>query len=239
MSNHWECRAVGRSSRKPLWLTAALVAGIVLWTLPTDASAQIQVTDVTWGQGATPVFYPNGCISGEVVPDGNLTLFAIFKCDGQLNCTFNLVSDVDLNGNGIFGEFPDDDPAFGCSKPLNASEYTCVSDGISRTASLSGLDLTFSCPAPPASDSDDDGIIDDDDECSGTATGAPVDAVGCSGAQLVELQCPQYGPYKNHGKYVSCVSRAAEAALEDGLLTEEEKDAIVSTAAKSRIGKKK
>jgi hypothetical protein len=51
--------------------------------------------------------------------------------------------------------------------------------------------------------------------------------------------CPPDGNWKNHGKYVSCVAHIAEYYLEMGLITEEEKDAIVSKAAQSDIGKKK
>lgn len=238
MSDFRESMAVGRSGRKPLWLTAALVAAATLLNLPTDASAQIQVVDVTWGQGGYPVFWPNACSSGEVVPDGNLTPSAQLKCDGLLTCDYNLVADTDLDGDGIPGEFPADDPAYGCSKPLNAAAYTCASDGIARNATLAGPVLTFTCPAPPV-DSDGDGVSDDNDACGGTAGGAVVDARGCSGVQLVENQCSPSSLYRNHGQYVSCVSHAAEGALRNGLLTEREKDAIVSTAAKSGIGKKK
>ncbi len=46
------------------------------------------------------------------------------------------------------------------------------------------------------------------------------------------------GDYKNHGEYVSMVAHFAEDLLEAGIITEEEKDAIVSAAAQSDIGKK-
>lgn len=99
--------------------------------------------------------------------------------------------------------------------------------------------VSFSSFGIGSSDSDEDGVGDSDDLCPDTAAGSLVDATGCSGAQLVEIECPATGTYKNHGKYVSCVSNASEDALDAGLLTEEEKDAIVSAAAKSSVGKKK
>ena len=55
--------------------------------------------------------------------------------------------------------------------------------------------------------------------------------------------CPGEGPvsggtWKNHGQYVSCVAKAAEADLNAGLITEDQKDAIVEQAAQSSCGKR-
>ena len=95
--------------------------------------------------------------------------------------------------------------------------------------------------AGDACDGDDDGdaIPDIDDLCPETRLGANVDADGCSGAQLVDLECPCDNDWKNHGAYVSCVAHAAEDLVVMGLITEAEKGAIVSTRAKSGCGKKK
>ena len=54
----------------------------------------------------------------------------------------------------------------------------------------------------------------------------------------IEKSCPANGSYKNHGKYVSCVSKKAEEFFNSGLITEQQKNEIVSKAAKSNIGKK-
>lgn len=75
----------------------------------------------------------------------------------------------------------------------------------------------------------------DDDSCPNTAPGDVVNTDGCSIPQL----CPTDATYKNHGEYVSCVATTTEAFLEAGLITGAEKGAIVSTAAKSDVGKKK
>lgn len=74
-----------------------------------------------------------------------------------------------------------------------------------------------------------------DDGCPGTVEGELVDESGCSIAQL----CPCVSNWKNHGSYVSCIAHVTDDWLEKGLLTEEEKDAIVSDAAQSDCGKKK
>ena len=82
-------------------------------------------------------------------------------------------------------------------------------------------------------DEDGDGIVDQADSCIDTAMGAKVDARGCSVAQYAPCQ----GDWKNHGRYVSTLSGFAEQFLSEGILTVEEKDAIVSSAAKSSCGK--
>jgi hypothetical protein len=87
-------------------------------------------------------------------------------------------------------------------------------------------------------DDDDDGVPNFNDVCSETAFGANVDIDGCSGEQIVDRECPCDDRWKNHGKYVSCVAHSAEEQLEASLITSLEKDAIVSTRAKSDCGKK-
>lgn len=89
-------------------------------------------------------------------------------------------------------------------------------------------------------DTDDDGddVLDFSDSCPGTALGTLTDLGGCSSHQRFESACPSDGLYRNHGKYVSCVAKEAERQVDMGLITEEEKDAIVSSAGQSLIGKK-
>ena len=82
-------------------------------------------------------------------------------------------------------------------------------------------------------DADGDGVGDAADACPHTAAGEAVNADGCSIAQLV----PCSGPWKNHGRYVSTVVRAAKQFLAAGLITKAEKAAIVRQAAESDCGK--
>ena len=91
-------------------------------------------------------------------------------------------------------------------------------------------------------DIDDDGVLNNEDICPFTPIDDIVDpATGCSIAQL----CPCEGPrgttvsWKNHGKYVSCVAKSSENFVEQGLITETEKDSAVSGAAQSDCGDKK
>jgi hypothetical protein len=83
-------------------------------------------------------------------------------------------------------------------------------------------------------DVDGDGVEDGDDQCLLTAPGSVTNADGCSIAQL----CPCDGGWKDHGAYVSCVSKAANAFAKAGLIGRSEKGAITSAAAKSQCGKK-
>jgi hypothetical protein len=89
-------------------------------------------------------------------------------------------------------------------------------------------------------DVDGDGINDAEDQCLGTAPGEAVvldpesEDLGCSIAQLA----PCDAPWRNHGAYVSAVTRTAEEFLALGLITEAEKDAIVAAAAESQCGSK-
>jgi len=83
-------------------------------------------------------------------------------------------------------------------------------------------------------DSDGDGVADDQDQCQNTPSGSILDSRDCSIAQLVTCD----GQWKNHGQYVSAVAKACEQFLSAGLITEEQKDAIVEAAAASNCGKK-
>ena len=83
-------------------------------------------------------------------------------------------------------------------------------------------------------DSDGDGVGDNADVNDNTNPGAVVNAQGESIADL----CPEAADYRSHGTYVSCTSHAAEDFLESGLITEAEKEVIVSGAARSDVGKK-
>jgi len=88
-------------------------------------------------------------------------------------------------------------------------------------------------------DSDGDGVLDGSDLCPLTPAGTPVDATGCSIAQL----CPCAGPqgttqhWTNHGQYVSCVARTSQSFYQQWLITLVERDAIVSAAGQSSCGK--
>jgi hypothetical protein len=89
------------------------------------------------------------------------------------------------------------------------------------------------------SDLDADKVLNSVDSCSFTSPGTVINPSGCSIAQL----CPCQGPrnmttlWKNHGEYVSCVTKSTNLFLSMGLITQTEKSALVSSAAQSQCGK--
>src|SRR5262249_52645098 len=86
-------------------------------------------------------------------------------------------------------------------------------------------------------DTDGDGVGDSVDLCPGTPAGSITDARGCNIDQLAPCSGPASGgAWKNHGQYVAAVSQAAEAFLEQGLISQDEADAIVARAAQSNCG---
>jgi len=84
-------------------------------------------------------------------------------------------------------------------------------------------------------DDDNDGVNDGIDQCVGTQVGAVVDEYGCS----IEDTCPCGNEWKNHGAYVRCNARTSESFLNKGLLSELEKDVIMSLAGQSECGSRK
>jgi hypothetical protein len=102
-----------------------------------------------------------------------------------------------------------------------------------------GEDLTLDTLAvvncQPDRDIDNDGVLDTADLCPGTLPGAPVNAQGCSIAQL----CPCDAAWKNHGAYVAAVVHTAKEFVAAGIITEAERDAVIAQAARSSCGTKK
>jgi len=117
-------------------------------------------------------------------------------------------------------------------------------DALAPDWSRIGTDITHQGPFNATfslsgeTDADADGIPDSLDLCPGTPAGAIVDAHGCSIDQLAPCSGPASGgTWKNHGQYVSAVAEAVEAFLAQGLISEEQADAIVSLAAQSNCGR--
>jgi len=89
-------------------------------------------------------------------------------------------------------------------------------------------------------DADGDGVADSLDLCPGTPAGAIVDANGCSIDQIAPCSGPASGgTWKNHGQYVSTVAHAAEAFVQQRLISEAQAEEIVAQAAQSNCGAKR
>jgi hypothetical protein len=93
--------------------------------------------------------------------------------------------------------------------------------------------------ATATTDADGDGVGDARDRCAGTPQGEIVNADGCSISQLCPCAGPRgsHEPWKNHGKYVSCVTQAAQDFRRDRLITASQREAIVRQAAQSECGR--
>ncbi|MBE9516787.1 MAG: thrombospondin type 3 repeat-containing protein, partial [Proteobacteria bacterium] len=166
------------------------------------------------------------------------------------------VCDDDIDGDGYFNDSDN------CPLHVNPNQADADGDGVGDVCDPDDdndgvADGSDNCPyiANPDqsdfdadgfgdacdSDVDGDGIANAADLCGYTPIGAVVDASsGCSLAQL----CPCDGPrgsteaWRNHGKYVSCITHTVEIFFDQGLLTETTKGAIVSEAAQSSCGAK-
>jgi hypothetical protein len=149
-------------------------------------------------------------------------------CESIDNCpTVANSNQIDVDGDGIGDMCEPDDDGDGivddndnCPFDVNADQADSDGDGSGDV-----------CDA----DVDNDGVADAGDSCLATSAGEAVLPNGCSVAQ--ECQCA--APWKNHGGYVSCVSKATTALLAAGAITQTQQDAIQSAAAQSSCGARK
>lgn len=170
-------------------------------------------------------------------------------CD---TCPYDPDNDIDADGicASLCGEVDN------CPDVANPDQSDADSDGIGNVCDDDDdndgvLDVTDNCQYDPNpdqtdtdqdgtgdvcdTDSDGDGVLDGEDECLGTDTNDVINSSGCSVDQL----CPCDNSWKNHGGYVKCVAHTAKDFLTDGLITVEQKQDYVSSAARSKCGHKK
>ena len=160
---------------------------------------------------------------GIIVRDGSGDEDKDGVVDGEDNCPCGdnaNPADTDLDGDGV------DNNEDNCPLVANADQLDWDNDGIGDVCD---------------SDLDGDGVLNENDLCPFTPLGDIVDpANGCSIDQLVPCEGP-FGTtteWKNHGQYVRTITHTAKSFLEQGLITEANRGAIVSGAASSNCGKK-
>jgi DNA-binding beta-propeller fold protein YncE len=110
--------------------------------------------------------------------------------------------------------------------------------GVGSVFASTGLNAPAYIAIQPDPDSDGDGVPDAADQCPGSAPGAAVDAQGCSIEQLVPCSGPRPGlPWRNHGQYVSAITKIAHAFAAAGFITRQEEKAVIRRAARSHCAK--
>ena len=90
------------------------------------------------------------------------------------------------------------------------------------------------------SDADNDGVENEGDTCPQTTPGELVNPEdGCSLPQSCPCEGPRGStvPWKNHGKYVSCVAHSTKKLVTLGLMSNAERSELVAEAAQSTCGK--
>jgi len=85
------------------------------------------------------------------------------------------------------------------------------------------------CPLTANADCDYDGVPNGRDGCPETPPGVPVDATGCSIAELV----PCNGPWKDHKEYVKAFRETAMRFWKEGRITVTQRNELTKRAEKS------
>ena len=197
----------------------------------------------------------SGVTNGSHIIDTTCTTAVECPWPGCFPASLNIQCVIDTDGDGV----PDDQD--NCPTTPNPDQVDTDGDGIGDACDPCPLDPANdadgdgvcgnvdNCPATPNpdqadadgdglgdacdADDDNDGVPDGADLCPGTPAGEVVNTSGCSIAQL----CPCNGPWKNHGEYVSCVTHTSQDFENAGLITNQQRAAIVSQAAQSSCGK--
>lgn len=81
-------------------------------------------------------------------------------------------------------------------------------------------------------DSDADLVDDAVDLCLQTPGDVPVTDEGCSGAQHLDRVCVREQA-KNHGQHVSCIAHESKRLVADGIITQAQRQAFVTMAARA------
>lgn len=155
--------------------------------------------------------------------------------DGMDNCQFIANADqADWDGDGSGDACDTDQDGDGIENTAD----NCPMISNANQADWDGDDEGDACDT----DVDGDRVSNSTDICQFTTIDEVVDpATGCSIDQL----CPCASSrgtttaWKNHGQYVSCVSKSSENFVLQGLMTETQKGSVVSQAANSLCGSKK
>ena len=180
----------------------------------------------------------NPAPSYPVAMNGTHTLeFVIFDGGGLAGGMYRLETNTgtvfaDTDGDGL----TDPEEVLYNTDPLNPDTD---GDGVSD-----GDEVAQGSDPAVFNDSDYDGIADYYDACVNSILSSTViingvdsgvanttNAMGCNIADLLDSACS--GDFKNHGQFESCVAHAATELRKAGIITNNERSALVKAAAKS------
>jgi len=152
--------------------------------------------------------------------------------------------DNDCDGLVPVDEADDDfDGYMMCDGDCNDNDAT-VYPGAPELCDTKDNDCDGLVPADEA-DADSDGYMMCDGDCDDTSPDINPDAVELPGNTTDEDcdgslgACDPFAEWKNHGQYVRCVVHKARILVRQGSITQREGVALVVSAARSDVGKKK
>lgn len=175
----------------------------------------------------------------DVLWTGNWVARAIAPCSEDMNCaviTFDVTGAIyarliDADGDGV--------------GPCNDCDDNDSSVYPEAPELCDGKDNNCDTVIPADEmDSDGDGFMTCDGDCDDLDYYINPDAYELPGNTVDENcdgslgACDPGAEWKNHGQFVRCVAHEVDALIEASILTEEEGDALITSAAQSDVGKK-
>ena len=176
-------------------------------------------------------------IATDLTEDNHtITVTVTDSADNQVSASVDIAVEVifepmDTDGDGV----PDTDD--NCPDDPNPDQGDADGDGAG--------DECDPCPFDPDDDADGDGICGDADACPGSDISDTVVIDGCDsgvanllfddGCTMADLIAECAANASNHGGFVSCVAQLTNGWKQEGLISGQEKGAIQSCAAQSRI----
>lgn len=218
--------------------------GIIdFWVVRTDASGEI-LWDKAYGGGGVSILYSlqttfdggfilgghsdetfaGGRVGNKTSPSFGGGDYWIVRTDERGNSLWQL----SFGGSGselLYDVQQTSDGGF-----IVGGESRSSADGNKTSIVYGGEDYWVVKLAPE--DLDADGVLDLRDLCPNTPPGDVVNDAGCSIGQLV----PCDGPWQNHGEYVQAITEISADFLRAGLISREQRSAIIHQAVKSDCG---
>ncbi|RZB38447.1 MAG: hypothetical protein SRB2_00195 [Desulfobacteraceae bacterium Eth-SRB2] len=194
------------------------------------------------------------CDYDNVVDSGSAYVFSLTPPDSDGDGVLNVSDNCPDTPNPDQTDTDGDGQGDACDPDDDNDDVLDVDDNCQFVANTAQADYDLDGQGDACDiDDDDDGVPDELDNCPLSTNADQVDSddaddqrlsipsgdiVNYLGCSINDL-CPCDNEWKNHGAYVKCVAHRSEEFLSEGLITELQKDAVVSNAAESDCGHKK